>query len=139
MRTGSQSTLCGRSVLVALLLLPAAFQAQAQKDVSYDDTLAFIESVARAPLVERKHCEFIFKENLRFEAKALNPVPSVAPWGVVFSCRQGKLCIDPRKSDKLLGEITIEVREPDNAPKLGKAVSHLIKLCGGSSASADLF
>ncbi len=118
-------------------LAPAAAQAQTP---SYEETLVFIEGTARYPLVERdKRCEFIYRDNLRFSAKDLNPMPVVNGWGAVFKCTQGRKCIDPRNTDALLAEITIEARDMNNAAKLSRAVGHLVQLCGGAKARPDLF
>ncbi len=130
------------ALLCATLLCswaPGAAQAQAPSP-SYEDTLVFIEGTARYPLVEHeKRCEFIYRNNLRFSAKDLNPMPVVNGWGAVFKCTQGKRCIDPRNTDKLLTEITVEAKDINNAAKLSRAVGHLVQLCGGAKARPDLF
>jgi hypothetical protein len=110
------------------------------KEPSYEDTLVFIEGNARHPLVENdRRCEFIYRDNLRFSAKALNPVPVVNGWGALFKCTQAKKCIDPRNSGTLQGEITIEAKDIHQADKVARAVTHLIQLCGGAKAKPDLF
>lgn len=131
----------GASCLLAAmsLLMLAPLQAGA-KEPSYEDTLVFIEGNARYPLVENdRRCEFIYRDNFRFSARALNPVPVVNGWGALFKCTQARKCIDPRNSGTLQGEITIEAKDIQKADKVARAVTHLIQLCGGAKAKPDLF
>jgi hypothetical protein len=123
----------------ASLLMLTPLQADA-KEPSYEDTLVFIEGNARYPLVENdRRCEFIYRDNFRFSARALNPVPVVNGWGALFKCTQARKCIDPRNSGTLQGEITIEAKDINKADKVARAVTHLIQLCGGAKAKPDLF
>lgn len=119
-----------------------AFMAAAAhaKEPSYEETLVFIEGNARYPLVTHdRRCDLIYRDNLRFSAKDLNPLPVVNGWGATYKCTQRKKCIDPRNSDKLQADITIEAKDINNADKVARAVTHLIQLCGGAKAKSDLF
>lgn len=126
-------------LLAASLLMLSPLQASA-KEPTYEDTLVFIEGNARYPLVERdRRCEFMYRDNFRFSARELNPIPVVNGWGALFKCTQAKKCIDPRNSGTLQGEITIEAKDINKADKVARAVAHLIQLCGGAKAKPDLF
>jgi len=106
---------------------------------TYEETKMFIAGLVRKEFVEREHCNFIYDDNLRFSAKSLNSMPKTTSWDVTFSCIDPKGCIDPRNSNKLGKTISFEVQESKNVSKIAKAISHLIKLCGGTKVRPDLF
>jgi len=107
---------------------------------TYEETVAFIEGNLRHAFAEHdNHCDFIYRDNDRFSANSLNSVPEVSGWSVTLKCAQAKPCIDPRNSSRLAKELRLEVRDFDSAKRVGKAMSHLISLCGGTKVRANLF
>jgi len=128
-------------LLTPVLLFASSIElyAATAEEPTYEETKMFIAGLVRKEFVERDHCNFIYDDNLRFSAKALNSMPKTNNWEVTFSCIDPKGCIDPRNSNKLGKSISFGVEESKNVNKVAKAISHLIKLCGGTKVRPDLF
>jgi len=142
MKTGMRNHMKWPEYVLALVFMCASSPeifAAATDEPSYEETKMFIAGLVRKEFVERDHCNFIYDDNLRFSAKALNSMPKTNNWEVTFSCIDPKGCIDPRNSNKLGKSISFGVEESKNVSKVAKAISHLIKLCGGTVVRSDLF